>query len=193
MFAIFNLQGIWDNQGSNLKHRTVKHVRTTLHSNYKSSWLSHLNGGLLGNCSPKLRTYKLFKTVFKIENYLLFKNIPLSKRIEFSKLRVSAHKLRIETDRYIRPRVPPENRLCLLCDSGVVEDEKHFMLECELYNRERRDLVRYIQESTDINSLNVDDKFNFLMSCSDYEVSKTIIDFVNFALDIRKKRISENM
>ena len=42
--------------------------------------------------------------------------------------------LAIETGRYARPPVPVENRLCIVCNKNCVETEKHFLLDCPLYD-----------------------------------------------------------
>ncbi len=193
MLQIFNLWGIWDNQGFNLKHKTAKLVRSSLESHYESSWLSHINGGTLGNSSPKLRTYKLFKSKFIMEKYLLFNNVPFSKRQEFTKLRVSAHKLRIETDRYIRPKIQPEARLCKLCAACVVEDETHFILHCQSYSSERQELFKNLESFCCINDLDDNNKFIYLMTCDDYEISKMVVNFVNTAITLRKHKLSVTM
>ena len=39
----------------------------------------------------------------------------------------------IDTGGYSRPPTPVDDRLCDLCDMGVVENEKHFLLNCPLY------------------------------------------------------------
>ncbi len=48
-------------------------------------------------------------------------------RTEFSRFRLSSHRLKIETGRWAR--LPPEERLCLC---GKVQDEEHVLLECVL-------------------------------------------------------------
>ena len=45
-----------------------------------------------------------------------------------TKFRLSCHFLAIETGRYTRPPLPPEERVCQVCN--VTEDEKHFLLQC---------------------------------------------------------------
>ncbi len=49
-----------------------------------------------------------------------------------TKLRISAHKLKIETDRFNNKHkyIPPELRLCTNCNANKTEDEFHFLLEC---------------------------------------------------------------
>ena len=46
----------------------------------------------------KFRTYRKFKTCIKYEKYLNIRNVEIRKNI--TGLRISAHKLRIETERF---------------------------------------------------------------------------------------------
>ena len=43
---------------------------------------------------------------------------------------MGTNKLRIETGRWKKPVEKAHDRLCIQCGIGVVEDEKHFLLEC---------------------------------------------------------------
>ena len=47
--------------------------------------------------------------------------------------------LKIETGRYDKEK--PEERLCLWC-SNAIEDEKHFLLECNLYRSIRQKTLK---------------------------------------------------
>ena len=58
------------------------------------------------------------------------------KRI-ISQFRIGNHHLNIETGRHKRPKIPPEQRMCHFCNS--VEDESHFLIDCQMYNDSRRD------------------------------------------------------
>ena len=50
-----------------------------------------------------------------------------------AQLRMGSHSLAIETGRWIRPqRVPRAQRGCPLCNSEEVEDEMHFVFECQV-------------------------------------------------------------
>ena len=84
---------------------------------------------------PKLRTYQQLKTNLVMEDYLICKDHKA--RAVITRLRGGTHELRIETGRYpitTRDRkLEVEERRCLLCISGAVEDEQHFMVECEMY------------------------------------------------------------
>ena len=55
------------------------------------------------------------KTEFKTEPYL-YECLNTSVRVCLSRLRLSAHKLNIETMRYVSPRIPPSERICKNCN-----------------------------------------------------------------------------
>ena len=59
--------------------------------------------------------------------YVDIMNIRNDKSI-LAKIRVSAHDLAIEKGRY--SGIPRQNRICLACDLGLVENEEHFLLGC---------------------------------------------------------------
>lgn len=62
-----------------------------------------------GNCGNKLRTYKLFKTGFKVEEYCKIL-LPLNHRSAFAKFRCGVAPIKIETGRYESLAV--EERVC---------------------------------------------------------------------------------
>ena len=74
------------------------------------------------------RVLTLYKTVKETFQYELYLDMIKDKYVchALTKLRVSSHKLRIETGRYGRNRIERHERLCELCTSGQVEDEYHF-------------------------------------------------------------------
>ena len=82
---------------------------------------------------PKLRTYVLFKTKLKLENYLSISNIKGRKLM--ASLRSGTNMLEIETGRW--KRVAKEQRLCEQCELKQPEDEKHFVVECSRYQNVR--------------------------------------------------------
>ena len=49
----------------------------------------------------------------------------------------------LETGRYCNPFIPRENRFCFHC-KNIVEDEKHFLLECPLYKHVRKSIQNYL-------------------------------------------------
>ena len=108
---------------------------------------------------PKMRTYIKFKKLNKLENYLIFTN-DLNKRFSISKLRLSSHKLKIETGRY--ENLPVEKRLCDHCQK--IDDEFHFVMECSLYITERNVLFDYINK-IDKQFQNLDSNYKFNIIC----------------------------
>ena len=81
------------------------------------------------------------KLEFEYEKYL--DNVRSSKyRRLITQMRVSAHKLRIETGRYGRNRIERNQRVCQTCNSQEVEDEFHFLLKCDTYSDIRRRLIK---------------------------------------------------
>ena len=80
----------------------------------------------------KLSVDLTFKHNFLLEEYLSIKNE--QQRSAMTKLRASAHSLAIQKGRYSRPSTPVSERIYLHCPWELIEDELHFMTECEQYN-----------------------------------------------------------
>ena len=83
---------------------------------------------------PKLRTYMRFKTKLEPEPYLMERCEPLvvkRKRWAMARFRTGGSDLRVETGRC--EGTAWAERTCLVCGSGEVEDEVHFLLDCEKY------------------------------------------------------------
>ena len=80
----------------------------------------------------KMNFYPTCKTdVSRSEYFDLIKNE--KHRQAVAKLPSSNHKLRIETDRYHLPKIPESLRIRQLCSRNKVENEIHFLFECNLY------------------------------------------------------------
>ena len=86
----------------------------------------------------------------------------------------------------LQPPTPANERLCLLCDSGSVESEKHFLIECPLYSDLRYDLFL---ESTlfieNFDTLDVNGKFLGIINCSDIQ---NVLCKVLHKFYVRRKR-----
>ena len=63
-----------------------------------------------------------------------------------------------KTGRYVGES--PDQRLCVFCDQHAVEDEKHMLINCDLYNHIRADVFGNIHTDT----LSADDKFVSLVN-----------------------------
>ena len=90
--------------------------------------------------SSSLDIYRHVKQGFEFETYL---DIPKYRKYRsvLTQIRLSSHRLRIETGRYGPNRLDRSERICQFCESGEPEDEYHFILTCEKYGDLR---VRYI-------------------------------------------------
>ena len=80
-----------------------------------------------GNDDNKLRTYRLFKSELKVDDYCKIV-LPLKHRSVFAKFRCGVAQLRIETGPY--ENLSFEERLCPFCN--FVEDEIHVMFVCSV-------------------------------------------------------------
>ena len=109
------------------KPKDINKITSYLDSNigqiYKKEW----DMGRGEMVKGKLHVLDLVKEAYGREEYLGQIRIP-QYRIALTKMRISAHKFPIETDRYIK--LPRDERLCPL---GCLEigDEAHYLLKCE--------------------------------------------------------------
>ena len=118
------------------------HVKTKLINRFKENLAYNLAQSKETN-QGKLSTYALFKNVFQKEKYLsVIKDTDIRKC--FMSFRISSHKLEIERGRY--KTLPVKDRLCKLCNSGAVEDEKHFIFNCVLYSSLRQTLFADVKK-----------------------------------------------
>ena len=140
---------------------------------------------LLRESTGKLRQ---FKKEFELESYL---QLPAHLRIPLTRLRVSAHQLRVETGRYTLPQaLPPEQRVCWHCIDDI-EDEVHFLLIRPLYSEERKVLLR---ECSRVNKafsfLSQEDKFLFLLETHITSLQYTLAKFIKTAFETRRSMIA---
>ena len=77
------------------------------------------------------------------EEYLA---LPLEQRSGIAGMRSGTNSLRVETGRWRGEAL--ENRICMLCGTGAVEDETHFLLSCEIYSELRQQMYHQIEEAT---------------------------------------------
>ena len=137
----------------------------------------------------KTKNLQPHKRQFRLENYLL--QFPTYLRRNFSKMRISAHNLAIETGRYAKPTaIPAEKRLCFNCKQ--VEDEYHFFFTCTLYNSERKYLYEDLSEFLSININPSNELLYLLMSGldGDLEVGRSTCNYINNCFKIRSDLLS---
>lgn len=87
--------------------------------------------------TKKIECYKVFKEEYSTRNYLHQLRV-FNERQILVKFRISNHKLMIELGRYQVDHVTRESRLCPLCESKQVENETHFLFQCQKYSAQRQ-------------------------------------------------------
>ena len=120
--------------------------------------------------NAKLNYYAIFKTEFICEKYLfVIENYIL--KILMTKLRLGILNLEVVLGRY--EGIPREERFCKLCDSGLVEDEMHFVLVCNYFMNERQSFIpRYYREHPS------EFKFCQLLQCSENSILTNLSKFL---------------
>ena len=91
--------------------------------NFKQIWFNEVSA------SSALQLYKNVKDYIGLESYLNI--LPKGLRFFVTRLRISAHSLRIQTDRYSTTYTPIIDRVCKDCDKNEIEDEFHFVINCK--------------------------------------------------------------
>lgn len=116
-----------------------------------------------------MRTYRTFKSVFTPESYI-YTVVNFKHRQTLAKFRCGNLKLKIETGRYSRPPLALHERKCILCQSGLVEDERHFLIDCEFYSDIRRILFSEASNyCPNFLELNPYEQFHYLMTSDDLQ------------------------
>ena len=95
-----------------------------------------------------------------------------------AQLRSGILPLEIETGRWKGTEL--DHRLCQLCRSGCVEDEAHFLFNCEFYKNERQSFAQ--ETSVNITNLSLDEKFLTSMQ------ENNILAFAKYVWKIYEKR-----
>ena len=152
------------------------HFKSSMKKLLFSNFIDRWEIDNLTNSSGKLRSYTIFKSNFGREKYLSILH-NFEQRRSLTKLRISAHQLRIETGRY--QGTLPQDRLCTKCDSGKVEDECHFLFDCAKHNDDRKILENLIYKNCpNFSKLNEKDKLIWLMNTEDKAILIAVSNFI---------------
>ena len=155
--------------------------------------------------TSKLKVLNLLKTLPGTEPYLT--EVTNSKhRSAMTKLRLSSHRLEIETGRYTKPKTDREERFCAFCKfkgKKVVEDEIHFLLACPMYDEIRENLLpsqklnnhvwateeKFVQIMSDFDNIKATAKYIYLAFAErqiKLDVLNTLQDLVSSAESLLK-------
>ena len=160
--SIFNKLALLENF-QNKELCDIVHCEKQLFQNHSSDWSNKTKD------VSKLRTYISFKAQYKTEDYVKA-YLPKQECSFLAQLRCGVLPLRIETGRF--SGLKPEERVCQLCDSGDIEDEKHFILSCDAYTNQRQILFRHLRQQFHL--LDSNEKFKSLITQEYRHVAKFI-------------------
>ena len=181
-----NLVSIYDIKNSD--NNTV--IKQKVQRHFQSSIINNL--ALHISQDKKLKTFALFKSTFKFEAYLdIFWDFGI--RSNFTKLRLSAHNLQIETGRYGIKKTPRTERYCIHCkskESYVVEDEVHFLVTCPLFAKDREAMLTSIcAKFPSIRMLSEKNLFIWLLSQEDVYCLERVGKFCTNAFLLRENTL----
>ena len=127
--------------------------------------------------------YRNIKSNLSFETYLLNVEIP-EYRYALFRFRSSSHALNIETGRHFD--VPSEHRYCMLCSTGDIEDEFHFLLVCTtLSNLREKCLPKFYCHDPDSY------KFKTLLTSENKETHMMLAKYLFLGFKIRRQLLGD--
>jgi len=183
-----HLEHIWQSENILNENHFIKLVGELIYRNEESEWKRNMEK------KNKLRTYRKLKSELKLEKYIIEVE---RRRRHLTMLRGGTNKLRIERGRWVRER--EEERVCMICGCEEVEDEKHFLLRCSRYVRERVEMfekIKKIERSLDdIERRDEDNQLDILIGRGwkdkSQEIREIVLDYMNKADKERKRLLNE--
>ena len=184
---LFKKIGVFVHRDCNIEY-VMKIVKNFLLSKFIEYWEKELFNDNDKENGNKLRSYRTYKYNFKKKEYL--SQMSKEQRCCFSRLRLSAHKLHIETGRYLnkKDRLEPNMRICKFCEKNACEDEFHFIMECNLYQELRKNMINNIRTKFPFfENYSKKSQFTWLMSNLDSYVLSILINYVQLAFKKRNE------
>ena len=156
--------------------------KTKMFNMYQHIWTARVTNTIKGN------TYSQFKNRISLEPYLsLIRN--RKHRVQFSKLRLSDHKLMIELGRH--NKIPREKRVCPLCKLGI-EDEVHFTLKCQFFQKPRSTFLSALKKRcTSFSGLAENQKLHFLLTNENQQICNIFSRYLYELADMHEKSLSQ--
>ena len=145
-------------------------IKYNIKSKFIRYWMGKLNDS---DHHPILRTYKLYQDKFKCEDYLDLVQNPKYRTAQ-SKFRTSSHTLAIERGRHTNPARPLKKRTC-----NELEDEIHFLVDCQMFLDERHVSFTKIREKIPhFLNFNTLCKFTFPLKSTDPQICTWTSKFI---------------
>jgi hypothetical protein len=170
-------------------------AKVTLQSKFDLFYLEEINRvkpGADGANHNKLRFYASLKGCFKPEPYTEL--VSRNQRSEISRIRLSAHRLRVETARYHKDTSPADyraSRCCIYCQpagtEGSIDDEYH-LFQCPVFASQQQALFR---KATSIKNffqgLPMQDKVKTLLCPTQPEIVRLVNRYIKIVMEGRDK------
>ena len=97
----------------------------------------------------------------------------------------------IETGRY--EQTPPKDRFCPVCNSGIIEDEFHFLLHCPKYSIPKEKFNNQIQHNfVNLNKLSGTELIITLMNSQKVFLNSHLLKFISLCNDLRNNLLSNH-
>ena len=178
--SMFSSNATSTSNSNNDYKSVIKNVYTKYRERF-SDTLSTMGDG-------KLKIYNQIKSYHGTENYLS-DIMNGNHRKAFTRLRISAHSLYIETGRY--NGTDRDDRICRICTSEQLEDEHHLLLDCGCYNDERNTLFDNLAKTCkNFRNLPNNSKVIYMLSCEGSEV-RAVAKFIWEALEKHKASLDQ--
>ena len=130
-----------------------------------------------------MRFYSTLKHSFTREPYV-DNAVSRNQRSWISRIRSSSSRLGIETGRY--RNIPISSRVCCYCSSGEIDDEKHLLLSCPLFNLKRACFYGKLSSiSPNFLNLSDEDKLKFVLCPTSEIITKVVNKFIRIMFNAR--------
>ena len=167
---------------NNLDKTKISRYKDIMKQKYITQWRHSVN------YTRKLEFYNTFKHCYEISSYLNLTRKTINRKA-LVKLRVSNHKLMIETGRY--NQTPHDKRLCPVCDSNAIEDEIHFLCYCPKYFKLRNEFFAQIQSHLhNFQQLSYSDLVIKLMNSEDIYLNLRLTNYISLLNNLRDSILS---
>ena len=170
---------VWLQQGVGNYNNFIYVFKQRLSDVFIQNWHSRIEE------SSRAVFYRTFAT-FQFQPYL--DKVNVSKYLNaLSKLRMSSHRLEVEAGRWVKPnRIPLNERKCFFCD--VLEDEFHFVLECQAYKELRKTYIsKYFWKRPNMF------KFIELINSTNTRCIRRLCTFIFQAFKVRTELLYHNL
>ena len=123
-----------------------------------------------------MQFYALSKYIRCVQVYL--RKMPPDIWIPLIKIRTSNHKLPIQFYSWNIVFKPREERTCTICGSGKVGDEQHYILNCEVFNEERKRFLPSIKNNKSLET------FINLLKSDNITILRGLAKFLNIIFGV---------